>query len=297
MDGTGIPLRAEELAGRIGKQPDGSAKTGEVKLCTIWSAESLDAEGTPIRDEGSVSYSAALESACVLDTAVGRSPFAQRAWREATRRRFCQAPRRVVLGDGALWIWNIADDQFPDATQIVDRYHAKQHLSDLGKELYGPTNPRAAQWAERRKEELDTGKFRALLTAIRRQVSRSEEARRCLHYFQTNRERMRYPEFHAQGLCTSTGVVEAGARWPSAHVSNAPGCTGPSLAPTPSSLSVVPSLVVAFRTSGNAERNVGPHDSSLSWGAPPTRVVGYSPLPPTRPGQSKSLKRGSYVPT
>jgi hypothetical protein len=117
-----------------------------------------------------------------------------------------------VLGDGAVWIWNIADDQFPDATQIVDRYHAKQHLSDLGKALYGLTNPRAAQWAERRKEELDSGKFAVLLTAIRRQTSRSEEARCCLHYFQTNRERMRYPEFHAQGLCTSTGVVEAGCK-------------------------------------------------------------------------------------
>src|ERR1700724_1193397 len=212
MDGTGIPLRAEELVGRTGKQPDGSAKTGEVKLCTIWSAESLDEQGTPIRDEGSVSYSAALESACALDTAAARSPFAQRVWREATRRRFCQAPRRVVLGEGALWIWNIADDQFPEATQIVDRYHAKQHLSDLGKDLYGLTAPRAAQWAERRKEELDTGKFPPLLNAIRRQILRSEEARRCLHYFQTNRERMRYPEFHAQGLCTSTGVVEAGCQ-------------------------------------------------------------------------------------
>jgi hypothetical protein len=205
-------LRAEELLGRTGKQPDGSAKTGEVKLCTIWSAESRDEEGIPVRDEGSVTYSAALESASALDTAAESSPFAQRVWREATRRRFCQAPRRVVLGDGAVWIWNIADDQFQDATQIVDRFHAKQHLSDLGKALYGPTAPRAAQWAERRKEELDTGKFRALLTAIRRQVSRSEEARRCLHYFQTNRERMRYLEFHAQGLCTSTGVVEAGCK-------------------------------------------------------------------------------------
>jgi hypothetical protein len=212
MDGTGIPLRAEELLARSGKQPDGSAKTGEVKLCTIWSAESLDEQGTPIRDAGSISYSAALESARALDTAAARAPFAERVWREATRRRFCQAPRRVVLGDGAVWIWNIADDQFPDATQIVDRYHAKQHLSDLGKALYGLTNPRAAQWAERRKEELDSGKFAVLLTAIRRQTSRSEEARRCLHYFQTNRERMRYQEFHAQGLCTSTGVVEAGCK-------------------------------------------------------------------------------------
>ncbi len=212
MDGTGIPLRAEELVGRAGKQPDGSAKTGEVKLCTIWSAESLDEQGTPVRDEGSITYSAALERASALDTAAERSPFAQRVWREATRRRFCQAPRRVVLGDGAVWIWNIADDQFPGATQIVDRYHAKEYLSDLGKALYGPTAPRAAQWAERRKEELDTGKFLALLNAIRRQVPRSDLARRCLHYFKTNRERMRYPEFHAQGLCTSSGVVEAGCK-------------------------------------------------------------------------------------
>ena len=212
MDGTGIPLRAEALVGRTGKQPDGSAKTGEVKLCTIWSAESLDEEGTPIRKEGSVSYSAALESASALDTATTRSPFAERVWREATRRRFCQARRKVVLGDGAAWIWNIAEEQFPGALQIVDRFHAKQHLSDLGKALYGPTNPRAAQWAERRKEELDIGKFSALLTAIRRQVFRSEDARRCLHYFQTNRKRMRYPEFHAQGLCTSTGVLEAGCK-------------------------------------------------------------------------------------
>jgi hypothetical protein len=212
MDGTGIPLRAEELVGHTGKQPDGSAKTGEVKLCTIWSAESLDEQGTPVRDEGSVSYSAALESASALDTVAERSPFAQRVWREATRRRFCHAPRRVVLGDGALWIWNIADDQFPGATQIVDRYHAKKYLSDLGKALYGPTAPRAAQWAERRKEELDTGKFPALLNAIRRHVPRSDLARRCLHYFKTNRDRMRYPEFHAQGLCTSSGVVEAGCK-------------------------------------------------------------------------------------
>ncbi|MGH7593079.1 MAG: ISKra4 family transposase [Gemmatimonadales bacterium] len=212
MDGTGIPLRAEELAGRTGKQPDGSAKTGEVKLCTVWSAESLNEEGLPVRDQGSVSYSAALESAATLDTAKERSAFAQRVGREATRRRFGQTSRTAVLGDGAPWIWNIAEDQFPGALQIVDRFHAKQHLSDLGKALYGPTAPRASQWADRRKEELDSGKFQALLTALRRQVPRSEEARRCLHYFQTNRQRMRYPEFHAQGLCTSTGVVEAGCK-------------------------------------------------------------------------------------
>ena len=211
IDGTGIPLRAEELTGVLGKTA-GGAKTREVKLCTVWSAESYDDQGIPIRDEGSVTYSAAIESASTPDIAKERSPFAQRVWREAQRRRFAQAARMVTLGDGASWIWNIVAELFPGAIQIVDRFHAKQHLSDLSKALYGPTHSRACWWAKRRHEELDSGKFRSLLAAIRRQVARSEEARRCLHYFKTNRERMRYPEFQAQGLCTSTGVVEAGCK-------------------------------------------------------------------------------------
>lgn len=63
MDGTGVPMRASELEGRQGKQPDGGSKTREVKLVAIWSAEGLDHEGTPVRDAGSITYSAAIESA------------------------------------------------------------------------------------------------------------------------------------------------------------------------------------------------------------------------------------------
>ena len=211
IDGTGIPLRAEELAGRAGKQPDGSAQTREVKLCTVWSAEGRDEHGTPVRDEGSVTYSAAIESAATPDTARQRSPFAQRVEREATRRRFQEA-RQVVLGDGAPWIWNLTQELFPQALQIVDRFHAKENLSNLAKTLYGPTHPRAPAWAQRRHQELDTGRFRSLLAALRRHTATCAEARRTLHYFQTNRHRMLYPDFHAQGLCTSTGVVEAGCK-------------------------------------------------------------------------------------
>ena len=68
MDGTGVPVRKEELVDRAGKQPDGSAKTREVKLVTVWSAEGRDADGIPVRDPGSVSYSAAIESAASRDT-------------------------------------------------------------------------------------------------------------------------------------------------------------------------------------------------------------------------------------
>jgi len=212
MDGTGIPMRSSELVGRSGKQADGSAKTREVKLVTVWSAESLDENGIPIRDPGSVSYSAAIESAATLDTDSLPAEFTQRVLREATRRRFEQTPRRVVLGDGAAYIWNIAQELFPDARQIIDRYHVKEHLSDVAKAIYGPDNEQSQAWASKRHQELDDGRLRPLLRALNRHAPRCQPARKCVDYIKKNQQRMRYAEFHAQGLCTSTGVVEAGCK-------------------------------------------------------------------------------------
>jgi hypothetical protein len=137
VDGTGIPMRSAELEGRAGKQPDGSSKTREVKLCTVWTAETCDGKGVPIRDEGSVTYSAAIESAAQRDSDDGGSAFAKRTLREAERRGFDKATRQVMLGDGALWIWNLADEHFPNAIQIVDRFHAKENLNTVAKAVYG----------------------------------------------------------------------------------------------------------------------------------------------------------------
>ena len=127
MDGTGVPVRPAEVEGRRGKQPDGSAKTREVKLATVWTAEGRDPQGRPVRDPGSVSYNAAVESAASRDTDPQPAAFAQRVYREAQRRGFDTADRQVVIGDGAPWIWNVAAEQFPGAIEIVDIYHAKQH--------------------------------------------------------------------------------------------------------------------------------------------------------------------------
>ena len=212
MDGTGVPMRPAELEGRVGKQPDGSAKTREVKLVTVWSAEGRDEEGIPVRDPGSVTYSAAIESAASHDTDAVASEFAQRAHREAQRRGFDQARRRVVLGDGALWIWNLADEQFPGAIQIVDLYHAKGYLWDVAKAIYGAGSDLAEQWAKQRRDELDEGKIDAVLAALRVHADAHDEARKCLNRIARNQRRMRYPEFRAQGLCVSSGVVEAGCK-------------------------------------------------------------------------------------
>jgi hypothetical protein len=212
MDGTGVPMRTSELEGRAGKQPDGAAKTREVKLCTIWSAEGRDEEGTPVRDAGSVTYSAAIESAASRETDAAPSEFAARALREATRRGFDRAPRQAVLGDGAPWIWNVATEHFPDAIQIVDRFHAKHHLSDVGKAIYGPTSALGRAWSQARHDELDAGKLDALRAALAAHAAANDEARKCLGYVDANRDRMRYSAFRAAGLCTSTGVVEAGCK-------------------------------------------------------------------------------------
>ena len=212
LDGTGVPVRPAEVEGRRGKQPDGSAKTREVKLVTVWTAEARDKQGRPQRDPGSVSYNAAVESAASRDTDPQPAAFAQRVHREAQRRGFDTAARQVVIGDGAAWIWNLAAEQFPRAIEIVDIYHAKQHLGDAAKAIYGPGTDLADQWAKDRCAELDAGRLCAIVAALRIHADTTPEARKCIHYVFGNRHRMRYPQFRAKGLCISSGVVEAGCK-------------------------------------------------------------------------------------
>ena len=156
MDGTGVPMRSQEVVDRAGKQADSSAKTREAKLVTIWTAESRDEEGKPVRDPGSITYSAAIESAATRDTSPDLSDFAARVHREASRRGFPQAPRQAVLGDGSTWIWNTTAELFPRATQILDRFHAKEHLSQAGKVIYGDSLE-VKSWIRARYDEIDKG--------------------------------------------------------------------------------------------------------------------------------------------
>ena len=90
--------------------------------------------------------------------------------REATRRGFDAAERRVIIGDGAKWIWNIADELFPKAIQIVDLYHAKGTVSAVVKAILGLESEAGKQWAKSRRDELEQGRhqqvfFRAFQVA------------------------------------------------------------------------------------------------------------------------------------
>ena len=211
VDGTGVPVRKAETAGRRGKQPDGSAKTREAKLAVVWATAGHDPAGTPRRDPDTVSVNAAIESAATRDTDPALSAFAQRVRRETRRRGFDQARRQVVLGDGAPWIWNLADELFPDAIQIVDVFHAKGHLFEVARALYGAGTDLAGQWGKQRRDELDQGRIDDLLAALAEHPA-CPEAGACSRYITNNRERMDYPRFRAMGLCITTGVVEGACK-------------------------------------------------------------------------------------
>jgi hypothetical protein len=87
----------------------------------------------------------------------------------------------------------------------------KEHLSQVAKALQGQAET-SHRWAQRRHQELDGGRWRSLTTVLARPAARSPETHHCLQYLQRNRHRMRYAEFHAQHLCTSSGVLEAGCK-------------------------------------------------------------------------------------
>ena len=212
LDGTGAPVRKDAARGRRGKQPDGSAKTREAKIAAVWSAETPDKDGSPIRDPHSASYNAAIETAASRDTDPIPAPFTRRVLRESERRRFDQAPRSVILGDGAAWIWRLADEHFPEAIQVVDIFHAKGHSFDAAKAVYGAGSDLARQWGKQRRDELDQGRISDILAALRDHAGTCEEAKKCIDYIANNRSRMQYPKFRAMGLCVATGVVEGGCK-------------------------------------------------------------------------------------
>jgi hypothetical protein len=122
----------------------------------------------------------------------------------------------VVLGDGAAWIWNLAAEHFGQRTEIVDWYHASEHLWTLGKALFGAGTAQTRAWVDEMLETLTTKGAAELLPLLDAVVPPNEEAKEVLRvergYFATNQERMDYPAFRERGLPIGSGAVESAAR-------------------------------------------------------------------------------------
>jgi Uncharacterised protein family (UPF0236) len=207
FDGTGVPVIKRETAGRRGKAATGEAHTREVKLGCVFTQTEVDKEGHPVRDEASTTYVGAIETA---------PEFGWRIYGEAERRGLRRAAQAIIIGDGAPWVWGLAAEHFPGALEIVDLYHAREHLTHLSKLVYGVASAKGRQWTTVRLAQLDEGDVESLLVSLRRlrpAAAQTQEAvRQAIGYFDGNRERMRYAKFRRQGLFVGSGVIEAGCK-------------------------------------------------------------------------------------
>ena len=206
IDGTGVPMTSKETAGRQGKGEDGRARTREVKLAVFFTQNRLDKDGCPVRDRDSASVIATFEPA---------STFGNLVKAEGIRRGADHVRQLTIIGDGAAWIWGIATARFPEATQIVDLYHAREHVHDLARLLEFMLLDRKDEWLAARLEDLDYGYIDGIVAAARKfplTGVKKNELDTALGYFQNNAPRMRYHWFRQCGLFVGSGVVEASCK-------------------------------------------------------------------------------------
>jgi len=208
MDGTGVPVVKKETIGRQGKADGQPAHTREVKLGCVFTQTRWDEEGYAIRDPDSTTYTGAIETA---------EQFGRRIYLEVWKRGWTRALKKVLIGDGAEWIWNIAKDHFPGAVQIVDLYHARHHLWEVARGLFPQDEAQQKSWMKaHQKRLLDQGKIEKLVESLRSLAGShpemAEKIRVEADYFEKNAERMRYPKFRKQHLFVGSGVIEAGCK-------------------------------------------------------------------------------------
>jgi hypothetical protein len=205
-DGTGVPMRKEELAGRKGKQADGSAKTREAKLGCVFLQTQVDAKGHPVRQEDSTTYIGSFE---------GAADFGLLLRQEAQRRGMAQATKIIFIGDGAAWIWELVRVNFPGAILILDFYHALQHVHGLVDALCGKETTEGQKRIKLWKGWLLMDKAGQIVQQAKAQLERCldrEKAEKEIGYLEHNLARMTYRTFRQAGYFIGSGVVEAGCK-------------------------------------------------------------------------------------
>lgn len=186
----------------------------EVKLATIYSKASR------CRTAGRRGRLTAKHYLATLANAEG---FGQALQVDAAAYGALTARRVVVMGDGAPWIWNLAAMHFPEATEIVDFYHAAEHLWTVGEALWGDrqTSVRTRSWVRRYRRYLREGRVKLVLAAIDRSVAQQQtvltrDRRKTIdlnrEYFRRNASRMRYGRFRQMRLPIGTGAVEGACK-------------------------------------------------------------------------------------
>jgi hypothetical protein len=146
----------------------------------------------------------------------GPEVFGRQLWAEARHRFWVHAKDSLTLGDGAPWIWNLVSEHFYTSHQLVDWYHASEHLANAAKVLYGEGTPAAQRWYRRWETKLYQGHVDQLVQALHHQTvqpaQKAEVLRKEAGYFHKNRKRMNYLEMRSEGYPIGSGMVESAAK-------------------------------------------------------------------------------------
>jgi len=137
--------------------------------------------------------------------------FGQLLWATGCTVNADLSPELVFLGDGAVWIWNLVDHYYALAIQIVDWYHAEEHLEKVATDAFAELSKRTA-WLEQATQSLWEGRVEDVILACQTLASSSSEARQAVTYFTNNIERMRYDKFRAAGYMIGSGTIESGCK-------------------------------------------------------------------------------------
>jgi len=149
------------------------------------------------------SYSAKLTEA---------EPFGWQLLVEAARRGVEQAEEVIVIGDGAHWIWKLAEEQFPQATQIVDWYHASQYVWNAASSIYPHEEALRTPWAKQQLDRLWEGRVEEVLAALAEHAGDEAAVDASISYYTTHRERLDYPSYRARGLQIGSGTIESACK-------------------------------------------------------------------------------------
>ena len=206
-DASGVPMRKEELAGRAGQQPDGSAKTRMANLGCVFTQHKVDEQGRPVRDHDSTTY---------VSTLGPMEAFGPLLRQEAIRRGLALALTVVLLIDGAESLAHMGRLCFANAIQIVDFYHALEHagrvlVALLGRKDHPDYKRRLGSWARR----LLKDQVAKLIAQARQECAGQANAQAVekeLGYFVNNVARMQYGTFRRRGFFIGSGVIEAGCK-------------------------------------------------------------------------------------
>ena len=200
MDGTMIHVRQEGWK--------------ELKVGCVFEVITLPTLDSQTKDMVDLGHAVHNSYTCHLG---GPEVFGEKVWAEAKRRGWLRARDTQVVADGAVWIWNLVMDAFYDSHQVVDWFHAKEHLAKAANLLHGDGTPASQRWLH----EMETALFQGHAEKIGQEITQvaqnrpaatQESALTEAGYFENHKRRMNYLELRTDGWIIGSGMVESGGK-------------------------------------------------------------------------------------